>query len=155
MNRTDIKQNQFGLLRCVGASTVMSVILAFSVHAKPDLIVSKIALTRDSGGIFVDKVYVTVSNGCVDAAGRSHLQITFKEDADFSSKPIYYLVSPLHPLVGGESQTLIFHVGERKIVYGRHLFVEVDPYGKVDEASEENNWRTIFPETMGPPRRRC
>lgn len=146
MNRIKITQNQFCFLSCVAAGALTLLILASPIQAKPDLIVSKIVLTRDSGGIFVDKVSVTVANGCVDAAGSSHLQITFKETADSSSKPLYYLVSPLRSMRGGDRQTLTFHVLEKKIVYGRHLSVEVDSFRKVDEASEENNWSTVFPE---------
>ena len=152
-SRTSTK-NRLNHPRRVVASVVAVLILACSVQAKPDLIVSKIVLTRGGGGILVDRVSITVRNGCVDAANSSHLQITFKENAESDAKQIYYLVSPIRALHGGESQTLTFNVLEKKIVYGRYFIAEVDTYKKIDEVSEENNLRTMFPDGS-PSASRC
>ena len=141
--------------RRVATSIVSILILTFTLNANPDLLVSKVVMTRGGGGIFVDKVFVTVTNGCRDEAGPSHLQITFRETAEPDSKPIFFLVSPVRPLRVGESQTLTLKVLEKKIIFGRHLVAEADTQKEVEEVNEDNNWRTLFPDTAGFSTARC
>ena len=123
---------------------------ATAAQAKPDLTVAKVVLTRDQGGIFVDKVTVTVANGCANTvAGASYILITFKDGAQKDAKATYFVGNTVKPLRGGESQTQTFDISQQKIVFGRYVFVEADPYKKVAEASEDNNWRTLFPDGAG------
>lgn len=122
--------------------------LVSAAQTKPDLIGFKVTLTRDKSGIFVEKVEVTVTNTCRNSATRgSYVLVTFKENEQPSSKAIYYAGNAVRALKGGESQTQTFNVMEKKIVFGRYLFIEADPDKKVAEASETNNWRTLFPDS--------
>ena len=136
---------------CNSISILLIVVtLVSAAQARPDLIVSKVTMIRDKSGIFVEKVEVTVTNGCRgSSSGPSDVLVTFKENEQPGAKAIYYVGNGVRALKGGESQTQTFNVAEKKIVFGRYVFVEADPYKKVAEASEDNNWRTLFPEDGG------
>ncbi len=137
--------------------TIFSILIfltAFSftaqAQAKPDLTVSKVDITKDRSGLFVQKITVTVMNGCREAsADASYVLVTFKQNDKKDAKAIYYVGNTVKALKGGESFAQTFDVSEKKIGVGRFVFVEADPYKKVSEASEDNNWRTLFPDSAG------
>ena len=123
---------------------------AFGVQAKPDLIISKVAVTKDASGFYVGSITVTVSNGCQGTnAGASYVLVTFKESERSDAKAIYYVGGSVKALKGGQSYTQTFDVAYNRIGIGRFVYIEADPYKKVAEASEENNWRTLFPDGAG------
>ncbi len=125
---------------------------AFTAQAQiqPDLIVSKVEITKDRSNLFVQKIRVTVVNGCRESsADASYVLVTFKQNAQKDAKAIYYVGNTVKALKGGESYTQTFDVSEKKIGVGRYVFAEADPYKKVAEASEDNNWRTLFPNGSG------
>ncbi len=132
--------------------SMLTIPVAFgaAAQAKPDLIVSRVDITRDATGHFVQKVSVTVTNGCLETiAGVSHVLITFKQNEQPDAKAIYFVGNTVKALKGGESQTQAFEVSTEKIGFGRYVFVRVDPYRKIAEASEDNNWRSLFPDGAG------
>lgn len=134
----------FMFLLCVSAA------IETRAQAKPDLIVSRVGITKDATGLFVQKITVTVTNGCREAeAATSYVLVTFRQNAQKDAKAIFYVGNTVKTLKGGESYTQTFDVGEKKIGVGRHVHVEADPYKKVSEASEDNNWRTLFPDGAG------
>lgn len=119
-------------------------------QAKPDLIVSRVVIIKDASGLFVDKISVTVKNSCREAeAAVSYVLVTFKQNDKKDAKSIFYIGNTVKSLKGGESNTQTFDVSEKKIGVGRYVYAEADPYKKVAEASEENNWRTLFPDGAG------
>lgn len=135
----------------VAVAIVVLLLIARDAHAqaKPDLIVSKAVMTQDADG-FADKITVTVTNGCRAAAGASYVLVSFKTSPETGSKTLYFVSSSVKALKGGESQVRVFDFNGKKIAHGRHVLVEADPYKKVAEASEDNNWRTLFPDGAGP-----
>jgi len=121
-----------------------------SANAKPDLMVTTARLESDASGQFVKRIAVNVTNSCREtSAAASYVLITFKESNQKDAKAIYYIGNTVKALKGGESDTQIFDVSERKIALGSYVFAEADPYKKVSEASEDNNWRTLFPDGAG------
>lgn len=125
-------------------------LISAQAQAKPDLTVSKIEITKDRSNLFVQKVTVTVVNGCREAsANTSYVLVTFKQNDKKDAKAIYYVGNTVKALKGGESQTQTFDVSGEKIGVGRYIYVEADPYKKISEASEDNNWRTLFPDGAG------
>ncbi len=121
-------------------------------QAKPDLIVAGLAFEPDPGGRFVARVSVTVSNACRGAGSApSFVLVTFRESDKPGSKSIYFVGSKVRALRGGESQTLNFDAAAsgKHIELTRHVLAEVDPYKKIAEADEKNNWRTLFPDAGG------
>lgn len=116
-------------------------------QARPDLVVSRVSLKKDAKNLFVDKITVTVLNACRGStAGESYVLVTFKQSNAKDAKAIYYIGNSVKALKGGESFTQTFDVAEKKIGFGRFVYVEADPYKKVLEANEDNNWRTMFPD---------
>lgn len=130
------------------AAVTVSGIHAVHAQAKPDLTVSKVETTQDAQGL-IEKIMVTVMNGCRASAGASYVMVTFKTSEASGSKPLYYVGNSIKALKGGESGSLTLDIKAKKIALGRHMLVEVDPYKKVAEASEDNNWRTLFPDAAG------
>lgn len=121
-----------------------------SANAKPDLMVTTVRLESDEKRQFVKRIAVNVTNSCREtSAAASYVLITFKESNQKDAKAIYYIGNTVKALKGGESDTQIFDVSEKKIAYGSYVFVEADPYKKISEASEDNNWRTLFPDGAG------
>ena len=115
-------------------------------QVQPDLIVRRVTVTRDVTGLFVNKVTVNVANGCMNSsAAASYVLVTFRETAASGAKAIFYVGNTVKPLKGGESHIQTFDVSEKKIAVGRHIFAEADPYKKIAEASEDNNWFTVNP----------
>jgi len=144
MTMTEIKQKLMTIgIGVLAAASAMG-------QAKPDLIVRGATVIGDPSGMFVEKVSVVVENACSEArAGQSYLLLTFKTGPERDAKSIYYLGNAVKALAGGESQAQTFDVAAKKIGLGRHILIEADPYRNVAEASEENNWRTLFPDGAG------
>ena len=93
---------------------------------------------------------MTVTNACRQSeAATSYVLVTFKQNDKKDAKAIFYIGNTVKNLKGGESFTQSFDVAEKKIGVGRHVLAEADPYKKVSEASEDNNWRTLFPDGAG------
>ena len=116
------------------------------------MVVSSLSFDPDPSGRLIGKVYVTVANACRGSAARqSFVMVTFKESERAGAKAIYFVGSRVRPLRGGESQTLHFDAiaGGKEVSPSSHVVAEVDPYKKVDEVSEENNWRTLNPAGAG------
>lgn len=121
-----------------------------SPNAKPDLTVTTLRSESDASGQFLKRIAVNVTNGCREtSAAISYVLITFKENNQPDAKAIYYIGNTVKALKGGESATQIFDVSEKKIAVGSYVFAEADPYKKVAEASEDNNWRTLYPTGAG------
>lgn len=142
MNRKLCRPSVF-LILCV---LLFAAVVSARSQVQPDLIVRRVSLTRDATGLFVNKVTVHVSNGCMNStAAASYVLVTFRETAAPGSKAIFYVGNTVKPLKGGESHIQTFDVSQKKIGVGRHIFAEADPYKKVAEASEDNNWFTVNP----------
>ncbi|HLM01023.1 MAG TPA: CARDB domain-containing protein [Pyrinomonadaceae bacterium] len=140
-------------LLCISATA-----FRIQAQAKPDLIVSRVGITKDASGLFVEKISVTVTNACRETeAATSYVLVTFRQNAQKDAKAIFYVGNTVKALRGGESHTQTFDVSQKKIGVGRHVYVEADPYKKISEASEDNNWRTLFPDGAGtlPAQARC
>ena len=128
---------------------VISTPLTMLGQSKPDLVVSSMHIDPDPGGSFVTRVRVTVLNACRGSGtNASFVMVTFKENSQPGSKAIYFVGSRVNALNGGESQTLTFDAAAsgKQIGMDRYVLVEVDPYRKIAEASEDNNWRTKNPD---------
>ncbi len=126
--------------------------LSSLAQVKSDLIVTGLTVELDAGGQFISRVSVKVSNACRGAGSApSFVLVTFRESDKPGSKAIYFVGSKVKPLRGGESQTLIFDTAAsgKYIERTRHVLAEVDPYKKIAEADENNNWRTLFPDAGG------
>lgn len=121
-----------------------------SAQVQPDLIVKELSITKDGTGQFVDKVTVGVSNACGQSrSGVAYVLVTFKQSSAKDAKPIYYIGNTVRALRGGEIQYQTFDVSEKKIGGGSYVYAEADPYKKVTEADEGNNWRTLNPTAAG------
>jgi hypothetical protein len=123
----------------------------------PDLIVRQVEITRDPKGLILNKIIVSVMNACGKAnAGKSYVLVTFKENASPDARAIYFVGDTVRPLKGGETYALTFDVYAQKMGVQTFILIESDPYKKVAEANEENNWRTVNPVDAGtsssPPR---
>ncbi|HVQ36859.1 MAG TPA: CARDB domain-containing protein [Pyrinomonadaceae bacterium] len=111
----------------------------------PDLVVSNVAIGDGAGGI-AQSVRVTVTNTCEAAAASSYVLATFKDQA---GKALYYAGNTVKALKGGESQEQVFDVSGKKMPAGTNVSVEVDPYRKLKEDVEGNNYRKLNP-NMAP-----
>lgn len=116
--------------------------------ALPDLVVSSLAVGKGAGGIAAS-VRVTVTNTCEAAAAESYVLATFMDKA--GGKTLYLVGNTVKALKGGESQTAVFDVSGKKMPAGSHVSVEVDPYKKVKEDSEGNNWSKLNPNSSPFP----
>lgn len=126
------------------ALMVVGTLMTAQAQAKPDLLVSRFNVQEDGNG-FVKQVLVKVTNVCTQAAGASYVLVTFKQSAEPGAKQIYMIGNTVKALKAGESQIHTFPITDIKIGAGRHIFVEADPYKKVVEANEGNNWITKNP----------
>jgi hypothetical protein len=132
-------------------AAVMMIISAYSAQAQihSDLFVRHVAITPDASGLFVSKVHVAVSNGCLGSlADTSYALVTFKTSAAADAKTILMIGNSVKALKGGETFSQSFDVSANKIGVGRHILVQADPYNKVTEASEANNSRTMYPNKL-------
>lgn len=127
---------------------------AVAAQAKPDLVVSSATITTN--GQYVGNITVTVTNACRQrSAGASYVLVTFKQSSQSGAKAIYFIGNTVKALKGGESQSQTFDVSNKKIEVGRYVYIEADPYKKVAEASDDNNWRSLFPEVTGNSTAQC
>jgi len=141
------QEKYFGINLILLSATVVigSAVSAYS-QIQPDLMISRVSYSKDRSGLFVDKVQVLVTNACSNStAATSYVLLTFKGSAEPDAKAIYYIGNTVKALKGGESYAQTFDVLEKKIGVGRYIYAEVDPYKKVVEASEDNNWFTVNP----------
>ncbi|CAN5330978.1 hypothetical protein BH10ACI2_BH10ACI2_02810 [soil metagenome] len=124
---------------------------ATATIAGPDLIVSGASVRRDASGLFIERISVTVTNACREqAVGGTYVLVTVKEDESLGAKTIYFVGNAVKALRGGESITQTFDVSTKKIAVGTYIYIEADPYKKIAEVNEDNNWRSLFPDAAGP-----
>lgn len=123
--------------------------LAAQGQGKPDLVVAKVNVEDDGQG-FIREVSVSVANVCDATAAASYVLVSFKESADTSAKTILFVGNPVPSLKGSESFSEKFAITDTKIDAGMHVVVEVDPYQKVAEANEDNNWWKLNPSSKPP-----
>ena len=137
----------FGMnLTLLSATLLLVSVLSAYSQIQPDLVISRVSFSKDRSGLFVNKVSVLVTNACSNStATTSYVLLTFKGSAEPDAKAIYYIGNTVKALKGGESYVQTFDVLEKKIGVSRHIYAEVDPYKKVIEASEDNNWYTVNP----------
>jgi subtilase family serine protease len=86
-------------------------------------------------------VRVTVTNTC--EAAESYVLATFMDKA--GGKELYYVGNTVKALKGGESQTQVFNLSGKNLPADGRVSVEVDPYTKVKEDVEGNNFRKLNP----------
>ena len=125
------------------ALVLFGTFMTAQAQAKPDLVVSRFQVHEDGQG-FVKKVIVKVTNVCTKASGASYVQVSFKQNAEPGAKTILSVGNTIPALKPGESALQTFPI-EMKIGAGRHILAEADPYKKVGEANEDNNWWTVNP----------
>ena len=131
---------------------ILALTVALHAQARPDLVITSLGFDPDPSGRLVGKVFVTIANACRGSeSGQSFVIVTFKESDRAGAKAIYFVGSRLKPLRGGESQTLQFDAAAsgKAVSPSSHVVAEVDPYKKVNEVDEGNNWRTINPASGG------
>jgi|RhiMetdeSRZDD1v2_1073273.scaffolds.fasta_scaffold439445_2 CARDB protein len=126
------------------ALVLIGTLMTAQAQAKPDLLVSRFHIQEDSNG-FVKQVTVKVTNVCTKASSASYVLVSFKQSAEPGAKTIFTVGNTVKALKGGESDIHIFPITDIKIGAGRHILVEADPYKKVGEANEDNNWLTENP----------
>ena len=140
MKRTVQVQTLFLICLVVAAS-------AAAAQVKPDLVVSHVGISADATGQLIGKVSVTVMNMCPGSvATGSYLLLTFKSNQLRDAKTIYYVGNRIPTLRGRESYTQTFDTTSARIGVGKYIVAEADPYRKVAESNEENNWRTLYPD---------
>jgi hypothetical protein len=110
----------------------------------PDLVVQHISLGKAGDGL-TQSVRVTVANTCGAAAPQSYVLATFYDKAGNGAKALYYIGHEVKPLKGGETETQVIELGAKKMPANAHVVVEVDPYKKVKEDDETNNWQKLNP----------
>lgn len=131
------------------AVVVMAGSLSVQGQGKPDLVVAKVDVEDDRQG-FIREVTVSVANVCYATAAASYILVSFKETADTSAKTILFVGNAVPSLKASESFSDKFPITDVKIGVGTHLVVEVDPYQKVAEANEDNNWWKLNPNSKPP-----
>ena len=143
-----MKKDLLVLFVCFAIAGFASV--ATSAQVQPDLIVKDVSISKDGTGQFVDKITVAVTNECGGTiAGASYVLVTFKQSSASDAKAIYYIGNTVRALRFGETQWHTFDVSEKKIDAGSYIYVEADPYKKITEADETNNWRSLNPKAAG------
>jgi hypothetical protein len=110
----------------------------------PDLVVQHVSLGKASDGM-TQSVRITVANTCGVASPQSYVLATFYDKAGDGAKALYYIGNSVKPLKGGETFTQILDLGSKKMPANAHIVVEVDPYQKVKEDDEGNNYMKLNP----------
>jgi CARDB len=128
---------------------------AFPQSRLPDLVVSRAEMKREGSGQMAESLSVTVLNRCTGAAGPSYVLATFKQSPAPDAKPIYFTGHAVKALRGGESITNIFDLKGKNVAFGTFVLIEADPYKKVAEGDESNNWRTLFPTGFAADQEQC
>lgn len=139
-----MKRKNLGWCLSVLALVMLGTTTTAVAQAKPDLIISRFGLSKDSAGL-VTKITVKVTNICTADAGPSYVAITFKESAQADAKILHLAGIEVPALKAGASSTHTLSFIGDKLNAGLHMFVRADPYKKVAEASEDNNWWTVNP----------
>ena len=111
----------------------------------PDLVVSKVEIANGAGGI-ADSVRVTVKNTCEAASPSSYVLIRFK---DKDGQALHIVGNTVNALKGGESHEQVFNVRMKNMPAASHVFAEADPFKKLKEDVEGNNYRKLNP-NMAP-----
>lgn len=111
----------------------------------PDLVVSNVAIVNGAGGIVQD-VKVTVKNTCEAASPLSYVLVTFR---DKDGNALHFVGNNVKALKGSESQEQIFDVRMKNMPAGSQVLAEVDPFKKLKEDVEGNNYRKLNP-NMAP-----
>jgi hypothetical protein len=111
----------------------------------PDLRISDVQIMPTADGKFIDKITVAVQNGCSADAAASYALVTFKTQDGPNGKALLYVGNTVKGLKNGESYSQTFSIGDKKIGVGSFILVEADPYKKVVEDDENNNWRKLNP----------
>lgn len=108
----------------------------------PDLVVQQAALGKASDGS-TQSVRLTVANTCGAASAQSYVLVTFYDKP--GGKALYYVGKEVNALKGGETFSEVIDLGSKKMPAGASVSVEVDPYHKVKEDDETNNWLKLNP----------
>lgn len=108
----------------------------------PDLVVQQVSLGKAADGS-TQSVRVTVGNTCGAEAAQSYVLVTFFDKP--GGKALYYIGREVKPLKGGETFTEILDLASKKMPSDANVNVEVDPYHKVKEDDETNNWFKLNP----------
>lgn len=129
---------------------IVASFLSVPAQGKPDLVVASVGIEDDGQG-FVRNVTVSVTNICPYAnAPTSYVLVSFKESADKSAKTVLFVGNSVPALKGSDSFSQTFRITDAKIDGRTHVVVEVDPYQKVAEANEDNNWWKLHPNSRPP-----
>lgn len=127
-------------------AVVSSLVTAgFGQTIVPDFVINRINVELSTGEKvqYITKVRVLVSNLCKNSdAVSSYALITFSESE--KGKKLFYLGNSFAPIAGGKSTWLTLDVTEKKLTYRTYIRAEVDPYQKIYEGSEDNNWATYY-----------
>lgn len=147
---TSVYGTTLGILTVIILSAAVS--SASAQRRLPDLVVSNTSIQTTPGvkiGLttveFIKSITVTVKNICDAPSAASYVLVTFKKDNSREAKPTYFIGNTVGALKPGETFTQTFALPARKIVVDEYIYIEADPYKKVAESDEANNWRTLSP----------
>jgi CARDB len=108
----------------------------------PDLVVQQANLGKSSDGQ-TQSVRVTVANTCDAEAPQSYVTATFYDKP--GGKTLFVVGHEVKALKGGETFSQVLELGDKKMPADANVAVEVDPYKKVKEDDETNNWMKLNP----------
>lgn len=115
----------------------------------PDLVVRQVNLGKAADGK-TQSVRVTVANTCGVEAPQSYVTATFYDKP--GGQILFIAGHEVKALKGGETFSQVLELGDKKMPADAHVVVEVDPYKKVREDDETNNWMKLNPnEAPFPP----
>lgn len=120
-------------------------------RARPDFKITDVKLTNTPDGAFIEKISITVANGCQVDAPNSYVMATFKTADGPNGQALYYVGNTVLALKGGASGSQTFDVRDKKLRPTLFILVEVDPYKKIVEGDENNNWRKLNPNSTPFP----
>lgn len=114
-------------------------------RARPDFKIADVQVTNTADGAFIEKISITVANGCQVDAPNTYVMATFKTADGPNGQALYYAGNTVLALKGGASGSQTFDIKDKKLRPGLFILVEVDPYKKIVEGDENNNWRKLNP----------
>lgn len=119
----------------------------FSAAPKPDLYIGDVGMAGKADYITVLAIYV--KNYCPGPSGPSYVLVTFKESK--GGKALLYVGKEFPALEGNGHYRLQIPMPEKKIKFSSkpYVYAEIDPYKKVDESREDNNWASLNPKAGG------
>jgi hypothetical protein len=120
-------------------------------RARPDFKVTDVQVTNTTDGAFIEKISITINNGCQVDAPNSYVMATFKTADGPNGQALYYIGNTVLALKGGSSGSQTFDVKDKKLRPTLFILVEVDPYRKIVEGDENNNWRKLNPNSAPFP----